>query len=58
MHAVAATPLPAVSGDPDDGPGGVVNAESGVAVFVPGDPFDAGEGVSGVSENAIRICNS
>ena len=59
MHGVAATPLPAVPGDPDDGPGGVVmDAESGVAVFVPGDPVNVGEGVSGVSENAIRICNS
>ena len=57
MHAVAATPLPAAPGDPDDGPGGAEDAESGVAVFVPGDPVDVGEGVSGVSENAIRLCN-
>ena len=54
MHAAAATPLPSASGDPEDGPGGAVNAESGVAVFVPGDPVDVGEGVTGVSENAIR----
>ena len=58
MHAAAATPLLSASGDPEDGPGGVVNAESGVAVFVPGGPVDVGGGVSGVSEIAIRICNS
>ena len=73
MHAVAAKPLPAASGDPDDGPGDAVNAGSGVAVFVPGgavdagsgvavfvpsDPVNVGEGVSGASEKAIRICNS
>ena len=56
MHAAAATPLPDVSGDPDDGPGGAEDAESGVAVFVPGDPV--GEGVSELPENAIRICNN
>ena len=54
MHAAAATSLPAAPGDPEDCPGGaVMDAESGVAVFVPGDPVDVGEGVSGVSENAI-----
>ena len=55
MHTASATSLPAVPGDPDDGPCGAVDAESGVAVFVPGDSIDVGEGVTGVSENAIRI---
>ena len=41
-----------------DGPGGAVNDESGVTVFVPGDPVNVGEDVTGVSENAMRICNS
>ena len=57
MHAAAAK-SPVAPGDPDDDPGDAVNAESGVTVFVPGDPVNVGEGVSGVSENAIRICNS
>ena len=42
-----------MSGDPDDGPGGAVDAGSGE--FVPVDPIDVGEGVSGVSENEVRI---
>ena len=49
VHAAAATPLPAVPGDPDDGPGGAEDAGSGV--FIPGDPVNVGECVCGASEN-------
>ena len=49
-HAAAAK-SPAVPRDSDDGPGGAVNAES--EVFVPGDPVDVGECVTGVSKNEV-----
>ena len=50
MHVTAAK-SPAAPGDPDDGSGSAVDAES--EAFVPGDSVDVGERVTDVSKNEV-----